>query len=288
MAEIAFRSPTGLSAWTPIVIDRGYSSKYRLAMHSNVGVNGFVSWADMTSEFDTIDSEIKIEMLNDSTNLIDFENNLKGGQYNTITPVIRDCAGLYPLTPLYKSCMKSGDTPVDNYYELSIDGFPQPKQLNLDNSAVQYTLDIIANGEDIALATSYPTCGKYTGWTLDGLDLPYPINMPKPKLNIADKSAQLNKGASNPKMYKREFGEIVKLDLNLDEEHTRLFLAKIYSLRGSIFTVSTPLNYNFFAHLYPTYTTFQCILASSEIAISTTGHKNIKVSFSIQIQAVGS
>ena len=286
MSEISFRSPSGVSSTTPITVDSNYKSTYSLNMFKNTSSQGLISWVDMGLQYDTIKTKFDIEMENIADYLKDFENNLKGGQYETITPIISDAVGFYPLTPLYKSCVISGETPIDKYYELSITNKPQTKNLMITNKAVRYAIESVPNGLDLTLADTYPTCGNFTGWTLDGLDLPYTKNVAKGRLNIADKSHQLNKGAYNAKRYKRDFGETVNITMVLDEEKTRQLLSKLSVLRGSSFNIHTPLKYNFFAHLYPTNTSFNCILSKSDIVMEFVSHKNIKVSFSIQLLEV--
>jgi len=286
MGELAFRTPIGVGSYTPIVVSNSYESTLSLALHKNIGSNGVLSWVDMGSEYDRINTKVNIELLNELDYLKEFEENLKGGEFQTVTPVIKGATGFYPLTPLYKSCVKSGEPPVDNYYELSITNYPEPSQVNITGDAVQYSLDVIPNGSVLTLADTFSGCGKYTGWTLDGLELPFPISMPSPSLNIVDKSIQLNKGAYNAKRYRREGGETVKIDLKLDEENTRQLLSKLSTLRGSQFDIVTPLNYNYFAHLYPTNSSFKCILNSENIGIKYNGHKDITVTLSIRLVGV--
>ena len=182
--------------------------------------------------------------------------------------------------------MKSGDTPIDNYYELAIANTPQPKQVNIGDSAVQYTIEAVANGVDLVLSSAFEECREFDGWTLAGVELPYAVSMPSPKLNIADKSSQLNVGAYNPKRYQREFGEAVKITMNIDEEKTRELLSTFQTIRGSEFTIVTPLNYNLFTHLYPTNTSFQCILDNSAISMKFAGNRDVTVSFYIKLLAV--
>ena len=282
MSTIGFRTSDGLADITTATIDSSYSSTLSLALVKNIGCGGVVSWVDMGAEYDTLKSKLNVEILNSGDNLIDFENNLKGST-KTITPVISDAIGFYPLTPLYSNC--GG---VANQYELSLINAPQPKSLMVTGKAVQYAFEVIPNSTTLTLASAYPSCGKYSGWTLDGLDLPYTTNVPKGRLNTVNKSAQLNSGAYNPQTYKREFGEAVKVSVHLDEEKTRQLLAKLKAVRGSQFDIVTPLNYNYFAHLYPTNTSFKCILSSNKVAVKVENHKNITVSFSIQLQAVNS
>ncbi len=287
MSQIGIRTGTTVSHITDVVISQSYSSIFTLAIIKNVGANGLSSWVDMGEIYDTIESKCKIELLNTTTVLEDFESNLKGSASGELTKtiVLQSTAGFYPLTPLYKKCVLSGDSKADNYYELSLTSQPQPQQVNIANSAVQYEFSVIPNGTDLTLADAYESCGNYTGWTLDGLDLPYSENT-KPVLNIVDKSKALNIGADNPRQIKKVNGESVKITLTLDEEKTRQLLAKLKALRGEEFTIVTPLNYNYFAHLYPTATSFKCILNDNKVSVDTSGHKNIKVSFSIQLTAV--
>jgi hypothetical protein len=288
--ELGWRSSTGVSDFIPCVVSNNYSSVFSLALHRNVDSQGIVSWVDMGAAYDTIKTKFNIE-LSDFDDFLAFEGQLKNkegavNQSETETPVIRYGTGFYPLTPLYENCTKSGEEEDAGYYELALTRKPQPKQLNLNSDAVQYSLETVPNGLDLSLSPEIASCRKFDNWTLDGLGLPYPTQKVSPRLNSNSKSMQLNQVADNTSRYGRLYGETIKLTMNLDEERTRLFLAKMVVLRGEAFSVVTPLNFNFFAHLYPTNTSFQCILNKQDISLEFKGHKNINVSFSIQLVAV--
>jgi len=210
----------------------------------------------------------------------------KGGalqQSEVFTPVIRFADGFNPLTPLYENCTKSGDVQDSGYYELSFPPTNSPKQVNINSDAVQYEMSVFPNGDDLSLASAFDSCRSFTGWTLDGLGLPYPSSKVDPKLNTSIVSKQKNKGSSNQARYGVKYGEALKITLSLDEERTRLLLLKLKTIRGSQFDIVTPLNFNFFAHLYPTNTSFKCILYQPTIEVKTVGHKNLDVSFTIQL-----
>ena len=291
MTEIGYRATAGIGGFIPVTVGHSYSTKLSLAMHKNIGVTGMASWVDMTAEFDTLKTSFKIEMLNSSDDLLSFENFLKmrnvyGANDESESLVIRFADGFYPLSTMYKGNYITGDTATDNQYDLAVTNKPQPTAINYSTDAVQYSFDVVPLGTELIPATPFASCQTYSGWTLDGLSLPYPESQPNGKLNSNSSAQQLNKGATLPYRYGNEYGETVDIAVEVSEETARQLLLKLSTIRGSKFTLIAPQSYRFFGNLYPSNTNFECILNDNVIEISTSNHNNITIKFSIQMQAV--
>ena len=293
--NISWRTSSGLVDEINCEFKGNYETTYTLNMFYNIDTNGQISWVDMGAEFDTIISSIDVILestpLDDNQTFKAFENHLinQGGalqQNETNTLVISGAEHFFPLTPMYKSNMITGDDPVDFWYELSIGNHPQPKNYNIFTKVLTYDLDVFPNEGVLVLADAFATCDTFDSWTIDGLGLPYPDKQPSGKLNINHRASQLNTGASNHARYGVEYGEISKITVRVDEEHARLLLLKLQSLRGSTFTVVSPENYYIFAHLYDSPTGFECILSDNKIKVDIKNFRDITITFSVQLVGV--
>jgi len=292
--EIGFREGASgvVDNWIECEFDEKYTIDYELNMFKNVGSNKQISWVDMGVAFDTLkcsDAKIIIENVDDRLEI--FESYLKQGSLTdpyreTVTPVIRGSEFFYPLSPLYKSNTRDGDPLTDHHYELGLMNMPQPKNYNLFTKVLSYKMAIFPNNGVLQLAGSFTSCDTFSSWTLDGLGLPFPEGQFAGELNSNSVSKQLNTGASNYSRYSLDYGEISKIGLRLDEENARLLLAKLGTVRGLPFDITAHESYYIFGHLYPSDTSFRCILSDSKIKIKTKGFRNWVITFSIQLVAV--
>lgn len=292
--EIGFRKEqTGtVDEWIECEFDEKYSIDYTLNMFKNIGSNGFISWVDMGSKFDSIKcKDAKVIIENSGDRLETFESylkqrNLSSGYTETVTPVIRGAEFFYPLSPLFKSNTRDSDPLTDNLYELGCKNLPQPKNYNMFTKVLSYKMEIFPNNGVLQFSDSFAVCDTFNSWTIDGLGLPFPNGQFSGELNSVSVSNQLNKGASNPSTYGREYGEISKVTLRLDEENARLLLEKLRNIRDSEFMVTAHNSYYIFGHLYPNESGFNCILSDNRIKVKSDGFRKWDITFSIQLVAV--
>jgi hypothetical protein len=260
----------------------GYKTEYRLNMHRVVDSLGIIKWVDMYKQHDTFKTSVKAEMLGVDQQTL--EEMLKG-EYGADVFTAEDVSGFYPFTPFFD--YSSGVT-------FSMVNRPKGKEVNLYGDASQYDFDIIpayANDifTDVPAAGVIPDCGNTPeNWYItSGLWLPYPEDrFDNVTLNQNNSAAQTNGGYNSTFHVKKNFGEITKIQVEVDEEIARQLVGHFSTVRGGTSEAFFPTGYSPLGHLYPDNNYFTVRLADSTIEFTHTNHRRMLVEFSIQLIGV--
>lgn len=254
----------------------GCSTEIALGMDRNVDSRGFVQWLDNGKEYDNYYSEYSLDTENGKA----LEEILTDDTINVATISTPFVNGFYPFSPLFAT--------NQDYSVYFSDGWKGLGDLDVNGLHRKYTLTIVPAVQDIY--SSYTLNGVVSqgcivdNWQINGV--PFPFSEWSQDLNNLSRVVTLGGNASEIVDTKREYGDVVKLNLNCGEEQARQILYFItHVMRGTVQTATFPDVYNIFGRRYEGLTSCKVKLHSNILKVT---HDNYhEVTIELELQMVG-